>query len=119
MQCIVLSHRRFSPQMWIGISRSRAPYFPVANPVSGNGELAKLQQGQRRSLRGPACLAEDLQRSANLQAFTDWLIDSGGQGVNGDTQRVEFYKYGEDGRGLRANTVLHQCCSLSPVAVAD
>lgn len=119
MQCPVLSHRWFSPQQRIGISRSRAPCIPVVNPLSGHGKLEKVRQRQRRRLRGLACLAEGLQRSANLQAFTEWLIDSGSQGVNGDTQKVEIYNYGENGRGLQATTVLHQYCSLSPVAVAD
>ncbi|CAL5220493.1 g2521 [Coccomyxa viridis] len=38
------------------------------------------------------------------QAFTNWLIESGVEGINGDTQKVEIYQYGEDGRGLRATT---------------
>ena len=119
IHCTVLSHRRFSPQLWTGVSRSRAPCLPVANPLLVHEELAKSQQVQRRRLGGLACQAEGLHSSTDLQAFTEWLIDSGGQGINGDIQKVEIYKYGEDGRGLRAIRVLHHCCSLSPVACAD
>lgn len=43
--------------------------------------------------------------SADLQPFTQWLIENGAEGIHGDQQRVEFYRYGQEGRGLQTTTV--------------
>ena len=34
-------------------------------------------------------------------------LAGGVEGISGDTQKVEIYQYGEDGRGLRATKVLY------------
>ena len=95
------SHQRLS------VSSHRSPYIiPVPSRPKAHRQSVQSRGGKIKRLRGLAGHAEGLRISPDLQAFTNWLIESGVEGINGDTQKVEIYQYGEDGRGLRATTVL-------------
>ena len=111
-------HQRLSTPQRIGISRSRPRCSPVASPPRPHGGLVYSREGQVKRFGSLGRQAEESQSSADLQAFTDWLSESGCQGITGDTHKVEIYQYGEDGRGLRATKVLHPCCSHSTVSPA-
>ena len=110
----IVSPRRFSLQQRIGIISSNASSSPITIPSKAYVRPARLREGQFKRLSSLACQAEGLQSVADIQAFTDWLIENGGKGIHGDTQKVEIYQYGEDGRGLRATMVLPHHCGLEP-----
>ena len=105
-QSSCVSNRQPSPHRSSTTSNRSAYCFPVASPPKAHWQPLKSGGGQVKRLRALQSQAEGLETSADLQVFTHWLIESGVEGISGTTQKVEIFQYGEDGRGLRATTVL-------------
>ena len=70
-----------------------------------HGRPCNSHRRRKPKRKGTRCQAIDKQYSNNLQNFSQWIIGAGVDGIHGDSQRVELYQYGHDGRGLRATSV--------------
>jgi len=89
-----------------GCSRSLKPCRPVYPQRQACTQHAALQEEYLETSKLFKSQIGDGQNLAGLQSFTAWLIESGVQGLHGDSRNVELYQYGEDGRGLRTTKVL-------------
>ncbi len=91
-----------------GCSRSLKSCRPLYSQRQACRQHAALQEESLETSRLLESQIGEGQTLAGLQSFTAWLIESGVQGLHGDSRNVELYQYGEDGRGLRTIKVLCQ-----------
>ena len=105
-QCRIVNRQPSCQRLSAGSTNS-APHSRVAFQPQAQRHLSSSRIKQRKKATGQPRQAGVLQSSADFQLLTRWLIAGGVEGISGDTQKVEIYQYGEDGRGLRATKVLY------------